>query len=81
MSFFKVNFSFYSAEKHSQEINWIPNKHYSGLFGLLKLILTNMLPQWLEKVVVLDTDVTFASDVALLWATFSTFSSDQVHSS
>ena len=75
---FAVNLSFYSADESTPEVAWIPNKHYSGLYGLLKLTLTSLLPQWLDKVVVLDTDVTFASDVQHLWAVFSSFTSDQV---
>ena len=32
------------------EVSWIPNKHYSGVYGLLKLILPRLLPETLEKV-------------------------------
>lgn len=73
-----MNLSFYSADESTQEVAWIPNKHYSGLYGLLKLTLTTLLPQWLDRVIVLDTDLTFASDVANLWAVFDSFEPDQV---
>ena len=49
------------------------------MYGLLKLILPKLLPQWLDRVLVLDCDVTFASDVAELWAMFSFFTSEQVN--
>ena len=88
------------------EVSWIPNKHYSGVYGLLKLILPRLLPETLEKVrsyisppppprelwsnvqyiqttvaklclffplqiIVLDTDIIFATDIAELWELFS----------
>ena len=31
-------------------MSWIPNKHYSGIFGLMKLVLTEALPHSLDKV-------------------------------
>ena len=70
--------SFYSADNSTAEIAWVPNKHYSGMYGLLKLTLPNVLPTWLDRVIVLDCDVTFASDVADLWATFTSFQPSQV---
>ncbi|KAM5318152.1 xylosyl- and glucuronyltransferase LARGE2 isoform 4-T5 [Glossophaga mutica] len=56
------------------QVSWIPNKHYSGLYGLMKLVLPGALPPDLARVVVLDTDITFASDIAELWALFAHFS-------
>ena len=32
------------------KVKWIPNKHYSGVFGLMKLVLTEALPEALDKV-------------------------------
>lgn len=55
------------------EVSWIPNKHYSGIYGLMKLTLTKALPPDLRKVIVLDTDITFATDIAELWGIFRKF--------
>lgn len=60
---------FYSADDVKPDIAWIPNKHYSGVYGLMKLTLTKLLLP-LEKVIVLDTDITFATDIADLWKIF-----------
>ncbi|ERE69638.1 glycosyltransferase-like protein LARGE2-like isoform 2 [Cricetulus griseus] len=70
---------FYDAEelKAGPLISWIPNKHYSGLYGLMKLVLPSILPLSLARVIVLDTDVTFSSDIAELWALFAHFSALQ----
>ncbi|XP_066107463.1 xylosyl- and glucuronyltransferase LARGE2 isoform X2 [Saccopteryx bilineata] len=66
--------SFYDADELKPQVSWIPNKHYSGLYGLMKLVLPGALPPDLARVIVLDTDVTFASDIAELWALFAHFS-------
>ncbi|XP_039723808.1 xylosyl- and glucuronyltransferase LARGE2 isoform X8 [Pteropus medius] len=73
-----VRVSFYDAEELKPQVSWIPNKHYSGLYGLMKLVLPGALPPALARVIVLDTDVTFASDIAELWALFAYFSDEQV---
>uniref|UniRef100_H0ZKB2 LARGE xylosyl- and glucuronyltransferase 2 n=1 Tax=Taeniopygia guttata TaxID=59729 RepID=H0ZKB2_TAEGU len=73
-----VHVSFYNADDLKAEVSWIPNKHYSGIYGLMKLTLTKALPSNLSKVIVLDTDITFATDIAELWAVFKKFSEKQV---
>ncbi|XP_039326552.1 xylosyl- and glucuronyltransferase LARGE2 isoform X1 [Saimiri boliviensis] len=69
-----VRVSFYDADELKPQVSWIPNKHYSGLYGLMKLVLPGTLPAELARVIVLDTDITFASDIAELWALFAQFS-------
>ncbi|KAJ8791625.1 hypothetical protein J1605_020347 [Eschrichtius robustus] len=68
-----VRVDFYNADELKSEVSWIPNKHYSGIYGLMKLVLTKTLPANLERVIVLDTDITFATDIAELWAVFHKF--------
>ncbi|RXM34371.1 Glycosyltransferase-like protein LARGE2 [Acipenser ruthenus] len=72
-----VQVSFYDADKLKSEVAWIPNKHYSGIYGLMKLTLTKALPSDLTKVIVLDTDITFATDIAELWTIFRKFTDKQ----
>uniref|UniRef100_A0A452HVP2 Uncharacterized protein n=1 Tax=Gopherus agassizii TaxID=38772 RepID=A0A452HVP2_9SAUR len=72
-----IHVSFYNADDLKAEVSWIPNKHYSGIYGLMKLTLTKVLPSNLSKVIVLDTDITFATDIAELWAVFGKFSDKQ----
>ncbi|NXO01728.1 LARG1 glucuronyltransferase, partial [Rhinopomastus cyanomelas] len=73
-----VRIDFYDADELKSEVSWIPNKHYSGIYGLMKLVLTKTLPSSLERVIVLDTDITFATDIAELWAVFHKFKGHQV---
>lgn len=63
----QVEVSFYLADSVADEVSWIPNKHYSGVYGLLKLTLAKILPETLAETIVLDTDVIFAADIATLW--------------
>ena len=39
-----MEFKFYAAEPVLADVAWIPNKHYSGVYGLLKLTLPKILP-------------------------------------
>ncbi|KAM8910193.1 xylosyl- and glucuronyltransferase LARGE1 isoform 4-T4 [Spinachia spinachia] len=73
-----VKVDFYDADELKSEVSWIPNKHYSGIYGLMKLVLTKTLPPDLQRVIVLDTDITFATDIAELWAVFHKFKGQQV---
>merc|ERR1719342_1162269 len=73
----QVHFKFYNAEDVVDDVSWIPNKHYSGVYGLLKLTLPKILPRSLNKVIILDTDVTFATDIGKLWTNFSQFNEKQ----
>ena len=72
-----VQASFYPADMYTADLMWIPNKHYSGVYGLMKLILPSVLPEKLQKVLVLDTDIIFASDIAELWALFRKFNTKE----
>ncbi|XP_070785080.1 xylosyl- and glucuronyltransferase LARGE1 isoform X3 [Enoplosus armatus] len=73
-----VRVDFYDADELKSEVSWIPNKHYSGIYGLMKLVLTKTLLSDLQRVIVLDTDITFATDIAELWAVFHKFKGQQV---
>lgn len=66
----------FSSLSFQSEVSWIPNKHYSGIYGLMKLTLTKALPSDLSKVIVLDTDITFATDIAELWGIFRKFTGE-----
>ncbi|KAK6637777.1 Xylosyl- and glucuronyltransferase large2 [Polyplax serrata] len=73
----QVEVKFYPADSVVPDVSWIPNKHYSGVYGLMKLTLPKILPRNLSKVVVLDTDVTFATDITELWKLMSKMTEKQ----
>ena len=65
-----VNFSFYDTEPLEERISWIPSFHYSGVYGLMKLVAPQVFPWSIESIIMLDTDVMLNSDIALLWHFF-----------
>ena len=65
-----VNVSFYAIETASDAVSWIPNSHYSGIYGLMKLILVQLLPENLDRVIVLDTDLMVMENIGSLWKFF-----------
>ncbi|CAH8519042.1 unnamed protein product [Schistosoma bovis] len=69
---------FYQLELYLHKISWIPSTHYSGLFGLSKLLIPEILPESVEKVINLDVDLLVNSDLLELWAHFQKFNSSQM---
>ena len=65
-----VNVSFYAIETAADIVSWIPNSHYSGIYGLMKLTLVRLLPEVLDRVIVLDTDLMLTDNIASLWDFF-----------
>lgn len=65
-----VNVSFYAIEAASDTVSWIPNSHYSGIYGLMKLTLVQLLPTNLDRVIALDTDLMMMENIGSLWKIF-----------
>lgn len=76
--FLAVKYTCYNAQDRLSEVRWIPNSHYSGIFALVKLLFPSILPNSLKQVIVLDSDLTFLSDIAELWDLFRNMTGDQV---
>ncbi|CAB3225466.1 unnamed protein product [Arctia plantaginis] len=72
-----VKYTCYNAQSKLSEVQWIPNAHYSGVFGLAKLLYPDILPSSLNQVIVLDSDLTFLCDVAELWNMFKNMTDDK----
>uniref|UniRef100_A0A0R3S2F6 Glycosyltransferase-like protein LARGE1 n=1 Tax=Elaeophora elaphi TaxID=1147741 RepID=A0A0R3S2F6_9BILA len=66
-----VKVVFYNASQYLDRVSWIPTRHYSGRYSFLKLILNDILPANVDKVIALDTDVLIMDDIAQLWSFFS----------
>ena len=65
-----VNYSFYPVETIAPNVSWIPNAHYSGIFGLMKLTLPTVLLT-IDRVIVLDIDIIITADIYNLWRLFA----------
>nr|XP_008192494.1 PREDICTED: glycosyltransferase-like protein LARGE2 [Tribolium castaneum] len=72
------NTTFYDINDYIQDVRWVPNSHYSGIFGLLKLVFPKIIPlNVTKKIIVLDTDLTFVGDIIELWRLFEKFNNKQ----
>ncbi|XP_065578708.1 xylosyl- and glucuronyltransferase LARGE2s-like isoform X2 [Artemia franciscana] len=69
----KVQYTIYQSSRLIPSVSWVPTNHYSGVNGLMKLGLLEILPSWLQQVICVDTDITFADDIARLWLRFKEF--------
>uniref|UniRef100_A0A1I7WXP0 Glycosyltransferase-like protein LARGE1 n=1 Tax=Heterorhabditis bacteriophora TaxID=37862 RepID=A0A1I7WXP0_HETBA len=70
----------YNISPFINRIEWIPNKHYSGIYGMVKLLVPEILPKSLDKVILLDTDILVVSDISELWSYFSQMNSSHIYS-
>ena len=68
----------YRWERYKEEVEWIPNTHYSGVYGSLKMIVANILPTNVKQVILLDTDLIFNACISQLWHHFSNFTHDHL---
>lgn len=75
--FILVNVTFYNITETISDVRWVPNSHYSGIYGLLKLTFPKLVHST-KKIIILDTDLTFNSDIVELWQFFKLFSYKQV---
>lgn len=62
--------SYYNMTHYEHEVSWIPNYHYSRLYGLMKLLLPSILPESVKRLIVLDTDLVVAADIYELYKHF-----------
>ncbi|CAH1281603.1 unnamed protein product [Diabrotica balteata] len=74
----QVNTTFYEMSNYTSEIRWIPNSHYSGIHGLLKILFPKIIPLTVtDRIIILDTDMTVVSDIYELWNMFRKFNKKQ----
>lgn len=64
-----VSYGFYFTRNLVHNISWIKNVHYSGVYGLMKLLLPSTVA--VDRVIAMDTDVTVVTDVQELWDLFN----------
>lgn len=70
--------SFYSTALVERKVSWIPNIHYGGVYGLMKLCIPDILPPSIKRIIILDTDLLFLTDIAHLWNIFTLFRKGEV---
>ncbi|GJQ75239.1 hypothetical protein Trydic_g9838 [Trypoxylus dichotomus] len=73
----QVNYSLYDVNKFKFHVSWVYTHHYSGIYGLLKLIFPDILPDDVSKIIVLDADIIFNGNILELWLIFNNFNKNQ----
>ncbi|CAH8619272.1 unnamed protein product [Schistosoma rodhaini] len=72
-----MEYYFYSCNNYLADIWWIQSKHPSGVKPFLKLMITEILPLTISKVIVLDIDILLNTDIIELWKYFDYFTGTQ----
>ncbi|CAH8539045.1 unnamed protein product [Schistosoma turkestanicum] len=72
-----MEYYFYSCKDHLENLQWIKSTHYSGCKPFLKLMLTEILPTHISKVIILDIDMLLNTDIIELWNHFENFNDTQ----
>jgi glycosyltransferase-like protein LARGE len=71
-----VNVTVHFIEPMLKDVEWIPTAHAAGKYGLVKLMIPQLLRS-VTQVIVLDCDLVVVSDISLLWQQFATFTHSQ----
>ncbi|CAH8604123.1 unnamed protein product [Heterobilharzia americana] len=72
-----ITTQFYEIEKYEKQIKSFKSGHYSGHRSYLKLLITQILPANVNKVILLDSDILLNDDITNLWRLFDEFNQDQ----
>uniref|UniRef100_A0A3Q0KQS8 Glycosyltransferase-related n=1 Tax=Schistosoma mansoni TaxID=6183 RepID=A0A3Q0KQS8_SCHMA len=72
-----MEYYFYNCNNYLTNLQWINSRHPAGTKPFLKLMLTEILPTNISKVIVLDTDILLNTDIIELWNHFENFSQTQ----
>ncbi|GMT35690.1 hypothetical protein PFISCL1PPCAC_26987 [Pristionchus fissidentatus] len=65
-----VRYHTYDMDKYKSRVDWIPNGHYSAVFGLIKLIIPDIVPEDVEEVLLLDSDLVVLNDLTPIFNSF-----------
>ncbi|KAK9739570.1 Glycosyl transferase family 8 [Popillia japonica] len=72
-----VNISVYNVNNYLSKVSWLQTHHYSGVYGLSKLLFPEIVPEFVIKIIILDTDIIFNANIFELWMLFNSFNENQ----
>ncbi|CAH8584308.1 unnamed protein product [Schistosoma turkestanicum] len=73
-----VEYYFYECNTYLEKLQWIVSKHPAGAKPFVKLLLPEILPSSVNKVIVLDLDMLLNTNVVELWNIFEKFQETQM---
>nr|VZI46218.1 unnamed protein product [Spirometra erinaceieuropaei] len=68
----------YNMDPYLKEVDWIPTVHYSGIYGLAKLLVPEIIPAHIQRIIFLDLDLVITCNLKGLWNYFDDFSNEEV---
>nr|VZI51921.1 unnamed protein product [Spirometra erinaceieuropaei] len=63
---------------NQKEVDWIPTVHYSGIYGLAKLLVPDIIPAHIQRIIFLDLDLVITCNLKDLWNYFDDFSNEEM---
>ncbi|GMT07659.1 hypothetical protein PENTCL1PPCAC_29833, partial [Pristionchus entomophagus] len=67
----RVRTSFYNIEDDQKRLNWVKSIHEVTGFGQLKYVIPEILPEYVEKAIFIDTDMFVLEDLSILHSYFA----------
>nr|CAH8870916.1 unnamed protein product [Trichobilharzia regenti] len=68
----------YISENSTDNLQWIVSRHPAGAKPFIKLLLPDVLPATINKVIIIDVDMLFNADIVELWNHFENFQGTQM---
>ncbi|GMS92908.1 hypothetical protein PENTCL1PPCAC_15083, partial [Pristionchus entomophagus] len=65
-----VRYQIYDMDRYKKHVDWIYNSHYSSFYGLIKVIIPEILSDDVKEVLMLDSDTVVLQDITPLFHTF-----------
>ncbi|CAA91997.4 Glycosyltransferase-like protein LARGE [Caenorhabditis elegans] len=69
---------FHNLTEFEKRVAWIPNSHYSKYYGLSKLLIPEIIGNDIGKIMFMDVDIIFQTNIFDLWKQFRNFNNSQV---
>ncbi|CAH8649419.1 unnamed protein product [Dicrocoelium dendriticum] len=71
------SWTIYDLYKYTPNVAWILNSHNAGTAATVKLVIPCVLPRWVEKIIVVDSDMLLNANLQDLWQQFDLFDRHQ----
>ncbi|GMR47230.1 hypothetical protein PMAYCL1PPCAC_17425, partial [Pristionchus mayeri] len=66
----RLRWSLYELDQAHDSVDFIPTAHRAGNLGYLRMFIHNLLPLYVEKVILMDTDAIILEDIDVLHGYF-----------
>ncbi|GMR43305.1 hypothetical protein PMAYCL1PPCAC_13500, partial [Pristionchus mayeri] len=74
----RVKTSFYNVEEDQRSLAWVKSTHEVNGYGQMKYIIHDVLPDYVEKVIFIDSDMLVLEDISILHSYFQSMERDGI---